>query len=265
MASDWEGEDWQDAYAPKSGTSRDGMPLSINRAPAEDLRPWVARLVAAKIEAVPGSLIRCGICTDLAYERVILSGEWAATSVDGTSYYRDEALLFGPSSCYMPVGCSGPVMSIGVGFRPGAMQLLTGRAHEGLLNHIERSDPLGLIERNLAAEFPLSAEPEEWLARVEEILRRRIAAIAPPPPDSISTAFELAGFADPNLSLSEFSEMQGISLRKLERVVKRDFGLTPKQVLRRARARSTSPRKYAVWRMMQKPMSWSCAISTSRI
>ncbi|MEE1876652.1 hypothetical protein [Altererythrobacter litoralis] len=96
MAADWEGEHWHHKYAPKSGTSRDGMPLSINRAPADDLQPWVARLVAAKIEAVPGSLIRCGMCTDLAYARIILRGDWAATSADGTQHYRDEALLFGP-------------------------------------------------------------------------------------------------------------------------------------------------------------------------
>ncbi|MGQ7830103.1 helix-turn-helix domain-containing protein [Altererythrobacter sp. Z27] len=236
MAADWEGEHWHHKYAPKSGTSRDGMPLSINRPPADDLQPWVARLVAAKIEAAPGSLIRCGMCTDLSFVRIVLRGDWTATSADGTQHYRDEALLFGPHSRYMPLSCSGPVMAIGVGLRPGALPLLTGRATDELVDRIEHGDPLGLIEHDLFAEYSPDDDPEQWLERIEGRLRRRIAELAPPHPDPISTAFELAGFADPNLSLSDFSELQGISLRKLERMVKRDFGLTPKQVLRRARA-----------------------------
>jgi len=72
--------------------------------------------------------------------------------------------------------------------------------------------------------------------RIETALRRYIERVRPPPPDPVSAAFELATFADPGLSLAAFAESQGLSLRQLERVVRRDFGLTPKKVLRRARA-----------------------------
>lgn len=236
MVAGNDAEAWRRQSEPQSGVSRDGMPLSINRAPAEDLRPWIARLVAAKIETGPGSLIRCGMCNDLVYERIVLHGDWTASSLDGTGHYRDEPLLFGPHSRYMPLSCSGPVIAIGVGLRPGALPSLAGRAVEPIVNRIERGDPLVLIRRNLFAEYPPEGEPEQWLEQLEDALRRTIAERNPAPPDPISTAFELASFADPNLALLDFSEEQGISLRKLERVVKRDFGLTPKQVLRRARA-----------------------------
>ncbi|MFZ9396556.1 MAG: helix-turn-helix domain-containing protein [Erythrobacter sp.] len=236
MNSEWEGSHWRHAYAPMTGIARSGLPLSVNRPPADDLRPWVARLVAAKIDAAPGSVIQCGMCNDLSFARIVLRGDWTATSAEGTGHYRDEPLLFGPQSHYMPLSCTGPVVAIGVGLRPGALQLLTDRTPEALVNRIEQADPLGLIEHDLFAEYPLEADPETWLERIEHRLRQRIAALDPPPPDRISTAFELAGFADPNLLLTDFAEHQGISLRKLERVVKRDFGITPKQVLRRARA-----------------------------
>lgn len=236
MTDENDAEAWRRKSEPLSGVSRGGMPLSINRAPPEDLRPWVARLVAAKIEAPSRSLIRCGMCNDLSYSRIVLLGDWTATSRDGTEHYRDEALLFGPHSRYMPLSCSGPVMAIGVGLRPGALQCLTGRSVEQLVDRIERSDPLGLVEDELFAEYDPEAQPEQWLERVEAMVRRRIEAIGPEPPDPLTTAFELASFADPNLALSDFAGAHEVSLRKLERVVKRDFGLAPKQVLRRARA-----------------------------
>lgn len=236
MAENNEEDDWRESVAPMSGETRAGMPLSANRAPAEDLRPWVARLVAAKIEAGPDSLIRCGMCNDLAYQRIVINGDWTATSADGTGHYRDETLLFGPHSRYMPLSCSGSVIAIGVALRPGALQKLTGLELEGLVDRIERVDALGLIEQDLMSEYPPDRTPDDWLNTLEATLRCRIAEIAPDPPDPLSTAFELASFADPNTGLLDFADEHGISLRKLERVVKRDFGLTPKQVLRRARA-----------------------------
>lgn len=236
MGSTSDAEIWRQTSEPRSGVSRGGMPLSVNRAPPDDLRPWVARLVAAKIEADPSSLIRCGMCNDLTYGRIVLRGDWTATSLEGTGHYRNEVLLFGPHSRYMPLSCSGSVIAIGVGLRPGALQKLTDRNVEDLVDRVERSDPLGLVEHELFAEYPPDAEPEQWLTQLEDAVRRRIAALDPEPPDPLATAFELAGFENPNLSLAEFSQRHDVSLRKLERVVKRDFGMPPKQVLRRARA-----------------------------
>lgn len=231
-----DGERWRQTSEPLSGVSRGGMPLSINRAPADDLRPWVGRLVAAKIEADPSSVIHCGMCNDLTFARIVLRGDWTATDREGTSSYRDEVLLFGPHSRFMPLSCTGSVIAVGVGLRPGALGQLTDRNTESLVDRIERSDPLGLVEHDLFTEYPPDASPGQWLAQLETALRRRIAALDPEPPNPLTSAFELAGFADPNLSLAGFAKAHNVSLRQLERIVKRDFGLTPKQVLRRARA-----------------------------
>ena len=55
-------------------------------------------------------------------------------------------------------------------------------------------------------------------------------------PEPVIEAFDRAVLADPNLSLAAFAEEHAVTRRTLERKIKRAFGLTPTQVLRRARA-----------------------------
>ena len=67
-------------------------------------------------------------------------------------------------------------------------------------------------------------------------MRSFLERTKPKRPDPISTAFEAASFLDPNTSPGDFAGTHSISLRQVERIVRRDFGLTPRTVLRRARA-----------------------------
>jgi len=222
--------------APRSGTSVSGAPLSQNRAPAPDLAPWVARLVSAKIFSPPGGQIACGMCNDLIYVRVVFDARWTARTATGLNEYGNEALLFGQHSKFMPLTCTGHVMSAGVGLRAGAFFALTGRPADEIVDRIEQADPFGVLAEDLREAFASNRACDEWDSAIETALRRYIERVRPPPPDPVSAAFELATFADPGLSLAAFAESQGLSLRQLERVVRRDFGLTPKKVLRRARA-----------------------------
>jgi AraC-like DNA-binding protein len=67
-------------------------------------------------------------------------------------------------------------------------------------------------------------------------LRDQLGLMGASEPDPLTVAFETLAFVDPNASITDFAEECGVDLRRLERIVRRDFGLTPKQVLRRARA-----------------------------
>lgn len=223
-------------WSPRSGVSRSGIPLSINRSPAEALTPWFARLAVARVDAPVDSLVRCGMCNDLVFIRFVLKGEWTVTTGDGTHYLNNEPLLFGPQSRYMPLSCSGPMVTVGVGLKPGALTQLTGIQTSEIVDRIEHADPLGLIEGELSEMFPPEAEPEAWLETLENTLLKLIERRKPNKPDELSRAFELKSFEDPNVSVKEFAKQCGVNVRKLERVVKRDFGFPPKQVLRRARA-----------------------------
>ena len=54
------------AIAPHGGVSRDGQPLSHNRAPRAELAPWVARIYVTDVDAPPGYRIDCGLFNDTA-------------------------------------------------------------------------------------------------------------------------------------------------------------------------------------------------------
>ncbi len=221
---------------PGSGTTRTGMPLSFNRAPAADLDPWIARIVVAKIDAPDDFELDCGICNDIAFQRVMLGGEWIAQTAEGPATIGQEAILLGPHSRHMAVHCKGSLSTVNVGFRPGAKRRLFGITASEIVDRIVRVDKFGLIGSDGKPIFDPDGDPVEWAQQLEDKVRDYIRAHAPRPPDQISTAFELASFADPNIAPGDFAESQSISLRQLERVIRRDFGLTPKTVLRRARA-----------------------------
>lgn len=176
------------------------------------------------------------MCNDNAYTRYISNGRWTAKTADGDGTYENEVLQFGQHSKFMPLTCTGDVMSSGFSLRAGAFYALTGRSAEGMVDRIERSDLFGLMQDDLRDAFASENSPKQWNLALEEAMRRFVEKHDPDPPEPISVRFELAAFEDPTQSLADFAESQNISLRKLERVVKRDFGLTPRTVMRRARA-----------------------------
>lgn len=236
MPSEKYAEIWRRNLAPLSGASRDGLPLSENRAAIAALDPWIARLVSAKATNDPEMLIACGMCNDLNYTRFIFNGRWTAMTAEGHGSYQNEVLQFGQHSRFMPLTCTGDIMSAGFGLRAGAFYALTGLSADKMVDRIERNDIFGMLADDFREVYSDKHAPGDWNLAMEEALRRFVKRVDPDPPDPISAAFELAAFEDPNQSLSDFAETQNISLRKLERVVKRDFGLTPRTVMRRARA-----------------------------
>ena len=80
------------------------------------------------------------------------------------------------------------------------------------------------------------ASPEDWLQVLENTIRVHADRVDRKLPDPITSRFEALSFANPSASISEFAKECGIDQRRLERLVRRDFGMPPKQVLRRARA-----------------------------
>ena len=210
--------------------------LAENRAPSPDLSPWIATMVSIRAPTDPDQLVACGLCNDLVYVRYVFSGQWTAQMADGEGKFRDEALIFGQHSKFMPLTCAGDVMSAGFGLRPGAWYAMTGNSAADYVDRIIRDDVFGLMDGEFADRLNAGTRPEEWNAALEDAVRRFVERVQPDPPDPISTAFEAAAFADPMQSLHDFADAQNISLRKLERVIKRDFGVTPRAVMRRARA-----------------------------
>jgi len=180
------------AIAPEQGVTKDGQPLSYNRAPAPDLAPWISRLYVAKVAAPIDYAVQCGLFDDTAFLRIQLAGLWEAETASGRVEAGNAALFFGPQSRRMPIRVTGSFISLGLAFRPGACTALAGPRLSDHLDRLSSTDVVAIPPDRIMAALEPGADPETWLLALEAILR--------------------------------------------ERVVNRDFGMPPKQVLRRARA-----------------------------
>lgn len=224
------------SIAPQQGVTRDGQPLSYNRAPAADLAPWIARFYVTKVAMPADYTIACGLFNDTACVRIQLAGAWTAETATGPEQFGNAALFFGPQSRRMPVTVTGSFISLGLALRPGACTALKGPR---IGDFVDRLVPTGVVampgDRVLAMLDP-AGELEDWLTTLEDMIRKRVAHMDGALPDPIARRFEEITFRNPGMSVSEAAAECGVERRKLERVASRDFGMPPKQVLRRARA-----------------------------
>lgn len=223
------------ALHPKTGATKDGVPLSFNRAPAHDLEPWIARMMVAMAPA-QDEIARAGLlCNDAGYVRTAIGAKWAAETADGKVCLSDESFVCGQHSKAMPISLVGGIMVSGFMLRPGAIRALWNVEDGSVIDRIKPMSHIGLEDSSLTGLYDPDMEPEEWLTTTEHWLRDMIARRGCKPPEPISQDFELAAFADPNQSITDFAEQHGVAARTLQRLIKRDFGLSPKLVMRRAR------------------------------
>lgn len=224
------------SIAPEQGVTKDGQPLSYNRAPAPDLAPWVARVYVTKVCAPADYTLSCGLFNDTACVRIQLAGAWTAETATGTEAFGKAALFFGPQTKRMPVSVTGSFISVGLAIRPGACTALRGPR---VGDFLDRLVPSGVVSQPADKVLDLldpEGAPEDWLQSLEAAVRKRVEHMGGILPDPITAQFEEITFANPGIAVSEAARMCGVERRKLERVINRDFGMAPKQVLRRARA-----------------------------
>ncbi|MCJ2180783.1 helix-turn-helix domain-containing protein [Novosphingobium album (ex Hu et al. 2023)] len=224
------------AIAPEQGVTKDGQPLSYNRAPAPDLAPWIARLYVTKVSAPAGYTLSCGLFSDAAFVRIQLAGDWTAETATGHETFGRAALFFGPQTKRMPVTVTGSFISVGMGMRPGACTALRGPRLGDFLDRLVPTTAVAMPSDKILSMLPPDATPEDWLHTLEDLVRKRIEHMDGAMPDPIAARFEDITFRDPGMSVGEAAQLCEVERRKLERVANRDFGMAPKQVLRRARA-----------------------------
>lgn len=223
------------ALQPKTGATKDGVPLSLNREPAADLSPWIARVMVA-IAPSQDDIVREGLlCNDAGYVRTAIGADWTAETADGELKLRNESFVCGQHSKAMPISLVGGMAVAGFMLRPGAFRALWDVDDGSLIDRIKPMSVVGVEDRSLTGLYEPHMTPEEWLQAIEHWLRGTIADGKCQPPEQISQDFEIAAFADPNQSVNDFAKSHGITARTLQRITKKDFGISPKQVMRRAR------------------------------
>ena len=225
-----------EAVAPLHGVTREGQPISYNRAPAADLAPWIARLYATVVDMPDGHRLDCGLFNDTAIIRIQLKGEWTAQTAAGPRSHSRAALFFGPQSYRMPISVTGSFISVGIALRPGCGHAVRGLNAADYVDQLLHCDELNLPGELGLAALEQTNDPEGWLVMLEDMIRMIVAEPHVSRPDPVSARFEELAFTDPGANVAEFAQSCGITQRQLERIIRRDFGLPPKQVLRRARA-----------------------------
>jgi AraC-like DNA-binding protein len=221
--------------AAAQGVTRDGQPMGYSRAAAPDIAPWVAGLYATIIEVPATDRLECGLLNDNSIIRIQLKGEWTAMGRDGPVSLGRAALLFGPQTRRLPVTVTGSFVSVGLSLRPGTGHALKRFSTADYLDRLVPVEALGLPSEMTLQLLDQCASPEEWLLTLEQIARRIIDESGGRKPDPLTVRFEELAYTDPTANVGEFARGIGVDQRRLERVVRRDFGLPPKQVLRRAR------------------------------
>ncbi len=224
------------AIASGGAATRDGQPISYSRAPAPDLAPWIARLYVSVVDAPADYQLSCGIFSDAAMLRIQLRGDWTAETADGPRAMGRAALYFGPQTVRMPISVRGSFTSVGLSFRAGACHALGGLKLDAMCDRLARLETLGMCDVEWMSLFRDGGSPEEWCTAMEDAMRRLIARSGAVEPDPVTACVEAAAFTNPEISVARLAQQCGIEQRSLERLVRRDFGMPPKQVLRRARA-----------------------------
>lgn len=224
------------AIASGGAATRDGQPISYSRAPARDLAPWIARLYVTIVDAPEDYALSCGIFSDAAMLRIQLRGDWTAETAEGRREMGRAALYFGPQTRRMPITVKGSFTSVGLSFRAGACHALGKIKLDAMCDKLAPVETLGLCKEEWIEMFEYGGSPEDWCTAMEEAIRGLIARTGAAEPDSTAASVEAAAFTNPEITVARLAQQCGIEQRRLERLVRRDFGMPPKQVLRRARA-----------------------------
>ena len=144
-------------------------------------------------------------------------------------------VYFGGQTKAMPVRVDGPMRFLLLQFHPGAPPLDQSMKHAQMLDRVQCFDE-GLPEDIRNAGYDPSESREAWLDHFEKLTRQVLFdRVAQEPPDMALAAHRRI-LTDPAVGLEELAGQFDVSRRTVERQVKDSFGLSPKKVIRRARA-----------------------------
>lgn len=222
-----------------TGSTRSGSPLAITRSPGPDLAPWFYWISIAEGTLPPDLEVKCGVLGDHPCIRILFGGTWTAETVEGPKIFdpgpNGITLYFGAQTKLMPISVTGSYKAITLHFRAGAPSMLGGPAQLDMVNNVLDYDVLAGRDP-LAANIPIEEDYDAWFNGLTGYLRRFVERYRPRYPDPVVIAFERACLARPDFSLQDFAAEHRVSRRTLERICRRDLGLSPQKFQRRARA-----------------------------
>lgn len=214
------------------------MPLALTRRPDPTTRPWISNIGVTDVTLPPGGTIEDCTFNSHPVLRIIYGAKWTATTADGVFDYEPGEtglpLYFGPNARAMPLVAHGSFRVVTINFVPGASSAFDVAPQPETVDRIYRFDPIAGSPAPLPGYAPQD-NVREWLDAVDAQLADAIAAARPVLPHAMMAAFETASLTDPSLRLDDFAGAAGVSRRTLERLIRREWGVSPAEALRRAR------------------------------
>ena len=222
-----------------TGATSEGLPLSFNRAPCAELQPWVARIGVTAISLPQGTALECGTFSENPAMRIIYGAKWTAQTADGEMEFspgeRGLALYFGPCTKMTRLKVHGSFRVVSIYFTPGGTRGLDLPPIEDTLDRIYPRNCFTGLQRP-EKEYELHGDVHSWIDACEAKVLSEVSRLGLAPPPPLISDFEALSLNDPAASLDDFADAHGVARRTLERMVKREFGVSPHFVMRRARA-----------------------------
>ncbi|UVO50770.1 helix-turn-helix domain-containing protein [Sphingomonas sp. SUN019] len=219
------------AITPRTGVSRDGLPLSLSRAPSADMATFVARYFITIFDQPADSVLEDFLLHETAYIRVPTIGRWA-TRIDGEWVEYEGPMLFGAQRKRFPVRCTGPVVAAGFAIRPAAWRAFSTERADLIADRLTTIG--GSWGDRLRWACENTYDHDQTFARLETVVREQMewATVVPNP---ICEQFEATARADPVRNVRDIVRDLNTTPRRLDHLVRDHFGHLPKTVLRRSR------------------------------
>jgi AraC-like DNA-binding protein len=168
--------------------------------------------------------------------RCLLGGHATLTLKEKRSYNAPVGVLFGTTDMAMKVYLSGPFKLVGAGFFPRGWRDLVGASADAWLNRMDGIEQAWGHDPTTVWTALGSAATDADIARLlDQLFLQRLRALAAP---KIAPSVEVVEhlLVDPDVSsVDMIVERTGLSLRQIERISRRSYGQSPKQVIRKFR------------------------------
>jgi len=210
--------------------------LSRNYPPSPHLAHFIRRHYVF-VADLPNDLeIIDQLLSETAFVRILLRGDWAAETAPDEWTKAGRCVLFGANANPLRVRVRGPFTVAGFGIKPGGWRALFAQSADGFTNRmVPLADAWGSIADAMFASVAAAKTDEAMVAAMEAAIAAQLAKIGRPREDPLITRFEAMARLDSTAKIEDVAALLGKSVRQIERLCLKSFGMSPKAVLRRAR------------------------------
>jgi AraC-like DNA-binding protein len=217
---------------PRTGQTRDGLPISVNVAPPPDLADIVARFFVTIIDQPDDQVTSDFLLNETALIRMPMRGAWEVKVGAQWVPHHPSAYMFGAQRRALHIRCRGPMAIAGFAIRPsGWFGIEAASAHRFVDRLTEVRGAWGTALVDACRDID---DHQATVAQLIAATRTRVAAVRGAANPAMA-GFERRAWLEPGSSVSAAAAAAGQTQSRFDRMVRAHFGHLPKTVLRRSR------------------------------